>query len=97
MGLDMFLGVAGSDCYRGESGQRLSAISSGGGAQFPLRHPHVKVMAQWQKSFEQPPKTKAELRAMLAEAVSNTRAEPKRPSMPKTMAATPTNSSTQIK
>jgi len=33
-------------------------------------------MAQWQKSFtKEPPKTKAELREMLAEAVRNTQAE----------------------
>ena len=33
-------------------------------------------MAQWQKSFtKEPPKTKAELREMLAEAVRNTQPE----------------------
>ena len=33
-------------------------------------------MAQWQKSFtKEPPKTKAELREMLSEAVRNTQAE----------------------
>jgi hypothetical protein len=38
-------------------------------------------MAQWQKSFtREPPKTKAELREMLAEAVRNTQAETKQPS-----------------
>jgi hypothetical protein len=36
-------------------------------------------MAQWQKSFtKEPPKTKAELREMLAEAVRNTQPEIKR-------------------
>jgi hypothetical protein len=35
-------------------------------------------MAQWQKSFtREPPKTKAELRQMLTEAVRNTQPEPK--------------------
>jgi hypothetical protein len=57
----------------------------------------MMAMAQWQKSVKQPPKTKAELRAMLAEAVNNTRAEPKRRSMPKKIAAPLTNNSTQIK
>jgi hypothetical protein len=37
-------------------------------------------MTQWQKTFtRQPPKTKAELREMLAEAVRNTQPERKRP------------------
>jgi len=38
-------------------------------------------MAQWQKSFmREPPKTKAQLREMLTEAVRNTaQPEPKRP------------------
>jgi hypothetical protein len=36
-------------------------------------------MAQWQKSVTRdPPKTKAELRAMLTEAVRNTQDEPNR-------------------
>jgi hypothetical protein len=36
-------------------------------------------MAQWQKTFtREPPKTKAELREMLAEAVRNTQPEPER-------------------
>jgi hypothetical protein len=34
-------------------------------------------MAQWQKTPRQPPKTKAELREMLTEAVRNTQSEPK--------------------
>jgi hypothetical protein len=38
-------------------------------------------MTQWQKTFtREPPKTKAELREMLTEAVRNTQSEPKRPS-----------------
>jgi len=37
-------------------------------------------MTQWQKSFtREPPKTKAELREMLTEAVRNTQPEPKAP------------------
>ena len=40
---------------------------------FPLRHPHMLFMAQFQKfNTREPPKTKAELREMLAEAVRNT-------------------------
>ena len=36
-------------------------------------HPHMEIMAQWQASIaRQPPKTKAELRQMLTEAVRNT-------------------------
>jgi hypothetical protein len=35
-------------------------------------------MTQWQKTFKrEPPKTKAELREMLTEAVRNTQPEPK--------------------
>ena len=42
---------------------------------------HTPLMTQWQKSFtREPPKTKAELREMLAEAVRNTQPEPKRQS-----------------
>ena len=37
--------------------------------------PHMGIMAQWQSSIaRQPPKTKAELRQMLTEAVRNTQA-----------------------
>jgi hypothetical protein len=40
-------------------------------------------MTQWQRTFtREPPKTKAELREMLTEAVRNTQPEPKPP--PKT-------------
>jgi hypothetical protein len=36
-------------------------------------------MATWQKTFtREPPKTKAELREMLTQAVQNTQPEPKR-------------------
>ena len=49
------------------------------GVQFPLRHPHILSMTQWQKPTREPPKTKAELREMLTEAVRNTQPEPKRP------------------
>jgi len=38
------------------------------------------IMAQWQKPYtREPPKTKAELREMLTEAVRNTQTEPERP------------------
>jgi hypothetical protein len=41
---------------------------------FSLGHPHIASMANWQHSSftREPPKTKAELREMLAEAVRNT-------------------------
>ena len=40
---------------------------------FRLAHPHIRCMANWQKSFtREPSKTKAELRQMLTEAVRNT-------------------------
>ena len=41
---------------------------------FSLGHPHIVSMANWQQSSftREPPKTKAELRLMLAEAVRNT-------------------------
>jgi hypothetical protein len=43
----------------------------------------VPALKPWQKTFKrEPPKTKADLREMLAEAVRNTQPEPKRP--PKT-------------
>ena len=44
------------------------------GIYFSLGHPHIPSMANWQKSSftREPPKTKAELRQMLAEAVRNT-------------------------
>ena len=42
--------------------------------------PHILFMTEWQKTFKrEPPKTKAELREMLTEAVRNTQPEPKRP------------------
>lgn len=51
---------------------------------FALLHPHMAIMVAWQKTnfTREPPKTKAELRQMLTEAVRNTQAsadrEPKR-------------------
>ena len=44
------------------------------GIYFSLAHPHIGSMANWQKSSftREPPKTKAELRQMLAKAVRNT-------------------------
>ena len=44
------------------------------GIYFSLGHPHIVSMANWQQSSftREPPKTKAELRQMLAEAVRNT-------------------------
>ena len=39
-------------------------------------HPYIVTMAHWQASTTRaPPKTKAELRQMLAEAVRNTQAD----------------------
>jgi hypothetical protein len=47
------------------------------------RNPRIPSMATWQKTFtREPPKTKAELREMLTQAVENTQPEPKR--LPKT-------------
>jgi hypothetical protein len=43
-----------------------------------LRHPHILTMTQWQPPKREPPKTKAELREMLTEAVRNSQAENKR-------------------
>jgi hypothetical protein len=38
-----------------------------------LGHPHIECMVYYQKSFtKEPPKSKAELRQMLTEAVRNT-------------------------
>jgi len=44
------------------------------GIYFSLGHPHIITVTQWQKSSftREPPKTKAELRQMLTEAVRNT-------------------------
>jgi len=54
---------------------RLLILTVSNGLQFSLRHPHIHLMAHWQISItRQPPKTKAELRQMLAEAVRNTQA-----------------------
>jgi hypothetical protein len=44
-----------------------------GAIYFCLGHPHMRFMANWQKSFtKEPAKTKAELRQMMTEAVRNT-------------------------
>ena len=44
-----------------------------GAIYFCLGHPHMRSMANWQKSFtKEPAKTKAELRQMLTDAVRNT-------------------------
>ena len=44
-----------------------------GAIYFCLGHPHIRSMANWQKSFtKEPAKTKAELRQMLTDAVRNT-------------------------
>jgi hypothetical protein len=46
------------------------------GIYFSLLHPHIGLMVGWQKTgfTREPPKTKAELREMLTEAVRNTQA-----------------------
>lgn len=49
----------------------------------PRRYPYIHVMTQWQKPTREPPKTKSELREMLAEAVRNTQPEPKKPAKSK--------------
>ena len=47
---------------------------------FSLLHPHILFMTTWTKTFKrEPPRTKAELREMLTEAVRNTQPELKRP------------------
>ena len=47
------------------------------GIYFSLGHPHIVTVTQWQESSftREPPKTKAELRQMLTEAVRNTPAQ----------------------
>jgi hypothetical protein len=47
-----------------------SCNENGGQGSNPLQHPDVANMAQWKA--REPPKTKSELREMLAEAVRNT-------------------------
>jgi hypothetical protein len=46
------------------------------GIYFSLKHSHMVMMVGWQKTgfTREPPKTKAELREMLTEAVRNTQA-----------------------
>ncbi|MEO6784071.1 MAG: hypothetical protein ABI196_24840 [Bradyrhizobium sp.] len=49
------------------------------GVYFFAQYPHILPMTEWQKTYTRPPpKTKAELREMLAEAVRNTQSEPTR-------------------
>src|ERR1700677_993402 len=49
------------------------------GVYFALRHPHILFMTTWQRTPpREPPKTKAELREMLTEAVRNTQSEAER-------------------
>jgi hypothetical protein len=63
------------------------------GIYFSLEHPHMWSMANWQKSSftREPPKAKAELRQVLAEAVRHTQPSadhgPKRPSKAKKIVA----------
>jgi hypothetical protein len=71
---------------------RCIRFSRSSGVSLSLRHPHIAVMANWQAPIpRQPPKTKAELRQMLAEAVRNTKLgadhEPERRSKAKKIAA----------
>ena len=56
------------------SGIRLLLILRSRGIYFSLGHPHIVIMTKWQKSSftREPPKTKAELRQMLTDAVRNT-------------------------
>ena len=49
------------------------------GVYFSSQRPHMPLMTQWQKPPREPPKTKAELREMLTEAVRNTQPQPKLP------------------
>ena len=72
----------------------MSAAPDGpSGIYFSLGHPHIVTVTQWQKSSftREPPKTKAELRQMLTEAVRNTQPSAengsKRPKAPKMIAA----------
>jgi hypothetical protein len=59
---------ATSRCRRDSFGRQRALI--------PTRHPHIVIMAHWQASITRaPPKSKAELRQMLTEAVRNTQAD----------------------
>ena len=64
-------------CYARESGHEPSAVVLTGGLILPVASPHM-VHDNMAKTTREPPKTKAELREMLAEAVRNTQAENKR-------------------
>ena len=62
-----------------ETNRLVDKIATSRGSIPPLVSPHA-VMTQWKPTTRQPPKTKAELREMLAEAVRNTaKPEPKPP------------------
>ncbi len=84
-----FDGFAGLNCLI----RRMSEITKGGLNR--TRKPHIEAMANWQASNKrEAPKTKAELREMLAQAVRNTQpgtdTEPKkgkRPSKAETVTA----------
>lgn len=57
---------------------RFSHAFSVLGLSFDPRNPHIPSMATWQKTItKQPPKSKAELREMLTQAVRNTQPESK--------------------
>jgi hypothetical protein len=62
---------------RAKSGHGISALGSPMGL-IPSPTSHILSMTQWQKTLREPPKTKAELREMLTEAVRSTQSEPKR-------------------
>jgi len=54
--------------------RRLPLIFGPSGIYFSLGHPHIVTVTKWQESSftREPPKTKAELRQMLTEAVRST-------------------------
>ena len=68
--------------HRRQAGQKRASIDpqpTAAGVGFCLPDPHMLCMTQWQKPVREPPKTKAQLREMLSEAVRNTaQPEPKR-------------------
>jgi hypothetical protein len=69
----------------GDAAPENAGGDSNGGLTFPAAS-HMLSMTTWTKTFtREPPKTKIQLREMLAEAVRNTQPETKRP--PKAIAA----------
>lgn len=74
----------------------LTVFAVTSGIYFSLWDPHMTNMVGWQKTgfTREPPKTKAELREMLAEAVRNTQVSTdqgsKRPPKAEKIAAAPT-------